>query len=121
MRAVPTALLLVLLLTFAACGSESAAPCDECTPANPDVCLQGACGSVCGSLDINDCLEAFPDMTGRILGCVDACDGCDTGLSCGPCSGPACPPQGEAPPFRCAAFNGTTRCGVGALYTGSNG
>lgn len=109
---------------FAACGSEHPAPCDECTPKSTesyDLCLQGACGTVCGTLSIQECLETFPDMEGRILGCIDACDECFSGLSCAPCSGPACPPNGDAPPYRCAAFNGTTKCAEGAVYTGSNG
>lgn len=113
--------LLLLCLSLTACREEHPAPCDSCTSPTTQQfsdCFAGACASICGSLSVDDCMTAFPEQAVPILGCIDVCDGCFTGLSCAPCEGPACPsdPPGE----RCAAFNGTTTCSDG-VYTGTNG
>ena len=120
MKKAPLPLVLVCL-TFAACSEDHPAPCDTCTSATAQQfsdCFAGACASLCGSLDVEDCMVAFPDMSEPILGCVDVCDGCFTGLSCAPCQGTDCP--ADPPVERCAAFNGMTTCADG-VYTGTNG
>ena len=113
--------LALLCLALGACKEEHPAPCDSCTSATAQefsACFASACASVCGALDVHECAAASPNQMEPILGCVDLCDGCFTGLSCAPCQGSSCAtdPPGE----RCAAFNGTTTCSDG-VYTGTNG